>query len=424
MSNREFIYMTNNDDSREFPNGKKAPVISHGINDFDHIDNIYFSPALNNQPKHSSMLTDLGFDDVFIKRAKFYEVAHQAIMRTSLRRPDCIRAVTAIVSDKSTAEALARQFNGCHIGPINGYLKKVVGLSNTEKKSKSRFAKIVELNDLNSVVLKKHYESIAQENADLNVNHNPSWEKMSQISIDIGIGVQNPPNQTNLLDISLGVTYMSNIYQKSVVGIKENSPIEFVRMMKKIYTNHIISAKDESLLFNCVTYKTEESRALSNVDYASIVIVDIDDGDLSPEDFEEIFTKKVKHSFFMCNSFSRSIEKPNNYRVVFFINRVVTDEIYREIHLYLQAIIAQNGYITCSSVERDKLKSKNPNLKFSGIDLSKTHTASFFYLPCRVQSRLDYAFFKRGNLRDDAQLKRYAIDVNKVIKHTPPYSTE
>ena len=419
MSNREFIYMTNNDDSREFPNGKKAPVISHGINDFDHIDNIYFSPALNNQPKHSSMLTDLGFDDVFIKRAKFYEVAHQAIMRTSLRRPDCTRAVTAIVSDKSTAEALARQFNGCHIGPINGYLKKVVGLSNTEKKSKSRFAKIVELNDLNSVVLKKHYESIAQENADLGVNHNPSWEKMSHISIDIGIGVQNPPNQTNLLDISLGVTYMSNIYQKSVVGIKENSPIEFVRMMKKIYTNHIISAKDESLLFNCVTYKTEESRALSNVDYASIVIVDIDDGDLSPEDFEEIFTKKVKHSFFMCNSFSRSTEKPNNFRAVFFINQAVNDENYRAIHRYLQGIIAQNGYITCSTDQRNKLKSENSKLKFSGIDLSKTHTASFFYLPCKVQSRIDQAFFWRGNLKDDAQLKRYAINVEKVIQNTP-----
>ena len=121
----------------------------------------------------------------------------------------------------------------------------------------------------------------------------------------------------------------------------------------------------------------------------------------------------------MCNSFSRSTEKSNNFRAVFFINQVVNDEIYRDIHLYLQNIIAKYGYITCSKQDRNKLKSEDPELKFSGIDLSKTHTASFFYLPCKVQSRLDQAFFWRGNLKDDDQLKRYAIDVTKVIQNTP-----
>jgi hypothetical protein len=237
--------------------------------------------------------------------------------------------------------------------------------------------------------------------------------------IYIGINGQNIPKQPEFLDLSVGVTYMSNIYQKSVVGIKEKTPMDFVKAMKEIYTHHIISAKDESFLFNGVTYKTEQSRALSNVNYASIVVVDIDDGDLSPEVFRDIFTNKTKHSFFMCNSFSRSTEKSNNFRAVFFINQVVNDEIYRDIHLYLQNIIAKYGYITCSKQDRNKLKSEDPELKFSGIDLSKTHTASFFYLPCKVQSRLDQAFFWRGNLKDDDQLKRYAIDVTKVIQNTP-----
>jgi hypothetical protein len=427
MDNREFIYMTNNDDLRKFSHGTKASVISHGINYLDHIDNIYFSPALNNQPKHTRMLGEFGFDNEFIKRAMFHEVAHQAIMRTSLRRRDCTNPVTAIVSDKATAEAIARQFPGCYIGPINGCIKQVIGLSNTEKKAKSRLKSLIELRDLNSLVVHSQFEALELTNANATAvndsKYRSSWEKMSPTPIYIGISVQNIPKQPEFLDIALGVTYMSNIYQKSVAGIKENSPMAFVKAMKKIYTNHIISAKDENLLFNGVTYKTEESRALSNVDYASIVVVDIDDGDLSPEKFKEIFTKKVKHSFFMCNSFSRSIEKPNNYRAVFFINQVVNDEIYREIHLYLQEIIAQNGYITCSTDQRNKLKSENSKLKFSGIDLSKTHTASFFYLPCKVQSRIDQAFFTRCNLKDDAQLKRYAINVKKVIQNTPVKTT-
>ena len=36
-----------------------------------------------------------------------------------------------------------------------------------------------------------------------------------------------------------------------------------------------------------------------------------------------------------------------------------------------------------------------------------------------MQSRLDQAFFWRGNLKDDDQLKRYAIDVTKAIQNTP-----
>jgi hypothetical protein len=421
MGDQEFIYMTNNDDSREFTNGKKAPVISHGINEFDVIDNIYFSPALNNQPKHNQMLCELGIDDTFIKRAMFHEVAHQAIMRTSLRRRDCQNQVTAIVSDKATAEAIARQFTGCHIGAINGCIKKVIGLSNKEHKSKSRLQKLIETYDLNSLVMQRQSAELLLTNANAtnDSSYTSSWEKLSQNPIYIGINGQNIPKQPEFLDLSVGVTYMSNIYQKSVVGIKEKTPMDFVKAMKEIYTHHIISAKDESFLFNGVTYKTEQSRALSNVNYASIVVVDIDDGDLSPEVFRDIFTNKTKHSFFMCNSFSRSTEKSNNFRAVFFINQVVNDEIYRDIHLYLQNIIAKYGYITCSKQDRNKLKSEDPELKFSGIDLSKTHTASFFYLPCKVQSRLDQAFFWRGNLKDDDQLKRYAIDVTKVIQNTP-----
>ena len=418
MGDHKFIYMTNKDDLRTFNHGTSAPVISHGINHFDQIDHIYFSPALNNHPKHSQMLNDLGFDSDFIKRAMFHEVAHQAIMRTSLRRHDCQNPVTAIVSDKATAEAIARQFTGCQIGAINGCINKVIGLSNTEHKSKSRLAKLIELHDLNSLVMHSKTHILPSEDS-----NDTSCEKMSQYSIDIGINGQNTSKKFDFVDNSFGVTYMSSIYQKSVVGIKENSPMAFVKLMKEIYTNHIISVKDESFLFNGVTYKTEESRALSNVDYASIVVVDIDDGDLSPEKFKEIFTKKVKHSFFMCNSFSRSTEKPNNFRAVFFINEVVNDEIYRDIHQYIQDIIKKNGYITCSNDQRNKLKSENPKLKFSGIDLSKTHTASFFYVPCKVQSRLDQAFFTKCNLKDDAQLKRYAIDVKKVIQNTPVKTT-
>jgi hypothetical protein len=51
------------------------------------------------------------------------------------------------------------------------------------------------------------------------------------------------------------------------------------------------------------------------------------------------------------------------------------------------------------------------------MDLSKNHTASFFYIPCKVQDRLEWAFFWRCNLKDLTQLRRYAIDVENVIQY-------
>ena len=62
---------------------------------------------------------------------------------------------------------------------------------------------------------------------------------------------------------------------------------------------------------------------------------------------------------------------------------------------------------------------KNPDAKFSGIDLTKTHIASFFYLPCKVISRPEYAFFWRINVHDNDELIRYAIDPVKVLQYAP-----
>ena len=414
MADKPFIYMTNNNDATEFAKGIKAPVIAHGLNQYSHINSIYFSPALNNKPKHSKMLMDLGFDADFIKRAMSYEIAHQAIMRTSLRNPDSDAAVVAIVVDKGTAHSIAGLFPGCQVGPVAGCLKQVKAMTQTERNSKSRLQKLVALRELNSVVM-----DLA--NAVSNTNdEKDTWENLITKSPYIEISNQNRPD---FLDVSMGVSFMSSIYNKSLASMND-SPMDFVSTMQGIFNNHIIRQKDESILFNGVRYKTEQSRALDNVDYASLVVVDIDNGDLSPDEFYRIFTQLHKHSFFMCNSFSRSADKPNNYRAIFFIDQVVNDDIYRDIQAYLQRIIEQQGYITCWPKDRQEHLAKNPNAKFSGIDLSKNHTASFFYIPCKVQGREEWAFFKRGNLKDLAQLKRYAIKVEKVIQHQPEVVTK
>ena len=91
MQGLSYVYMSNKDSVVDFLTGTQIPVISHGINDYMDIDHIYFAPALNRQPMHSAMLNALGIDSIYITRASAHEIAHQGIMRTSMRDPDATR---------------------------------------------------------------------------------------------------------------------------------------------------------------------------------------------------------------------------------------------------------------------------------------------------------------------------------------------
>ena len=54
----------------------------------------------------------------------------------------------------------------------------------------------------------------------------------------------------------------------------------------------------------------------------------------------------------MMNSFSRSAERPNNFRAIFFIKDKVSDAAYREMHKYLQGILKDRGYISATKAQK------------------------------------------------------------------------
>ena len=57
---KPFLYVTNNDRKSQVleqaPGAKKMEVLSHGLNCYDGYHNIYFSAALNREPRHLGML--------------------------------------------------------------------------------------------------------------------------------------------------------------------------------------------------------------------------------------------------------------------------------------------------------------------------------------------------------------------------------
>ena len=86
----------------------KLPVVSHGLNRYENFSNIYFSAALNREPRHFTMLESLGFDADHVHVATAHEVLYQCVMRTSLRDPQATTPVRAIVPDEPSAKRLAQ----------------------------------------------------------------------------------------------------------------------------------------------------------------------------------------------------------------------------------------------------------------------------------------------------------------------------
>ena len=422
MQDLPYVYMSNKDSVIDFLTGTQIPVISHGINDYMDIDNIYFAPALNRQPMHIAMLNALGIDSVYITRASAHEIAHQGIMRTSMRDPDATKPVNAFVPDRATAEELARQFPNCSIKAIDGAIKKVKAVSNVDRKAKCRLNKLIAHLELNSTLQTAVNEvGLASDLAvklDAKIESNldtVSGEMVTNFIINEKCN-QNPLNPISPLNETIEVS-ITGSFNDPIIKSYPILVTDLIVFLKKYWTNNIITHKDKNKLFNTTSFTGESSRTLEDVAYASCVILDIDQGDLSPETFKSIFKEHHKHSMIMMNSFSRTQEQPNHYRALFFLKEKVSDDTYRLVHQYLQKIIADQGYITATKQQKDKILAKNPDAKFSGIDLSKTHTASLFYLPCKVEGHKESAFFWRCNVNDKAELLRYVIDPAKVLQY-------
>ena len=63
----------------DHPTATKLPVVSHGLNRYENFSNIYFSAALNREPRHFTMLESLGFDPDHVHASTAHEVLYQCV---------------------------------------------------------------------------------------------------------------------------------------------------------------------------------------------------------------------------------------------------------------------------------------------------------------------------------------------------------
>ena len=113
--------------------------------------------------------------------------------------------------------------------------------------------------------------------------------------------------------------------------VGELSIHDFVAFLKK-QASAFQDSKDDLTLFNSSVFEPPRgAEGYRRQDYfrrSSFLVLDFDNGELSPEQFIGIFWSKArrgqKRSFLICNSLSRSLQQPNRFRVIMFYKRPAT----------------------------------------------------------------------------------------------------
>jgi hypothetical protein len=123
----------------------KIPVVSQGLNRYEGFSNIYFSAALNREPRHFTMLESLGFDADHVHAATAHEVLYQCVMRTSLRDPQSTTPVRAIVPDEPSAKRLAHLVGTGEVRQLGSlYVPSPKALTPTQKDRRHEARKAID----------------------------------------------------------------------------------------------------------------------------------------------------------------------------------------------------------------------------------------------------------------------------------------
>jgi hypothetical protein len=151
-------------------------------------------------------------------------------------------------------------------------------------------------------------------------------------------------------------------------------------------------------------YRTKE-----NFLQSAFLVLDFDGGTLSPKAFIDIFWRKAtpsqKRSFVICNTFNRSPDNPNKFRVIMFYKRPAVSLL--EHKAVLNGIIQRleaNGFRVFD--EEGKFSLEQDSVRLDGQ--CDTGVLSY-YLPCQNQAYPESWFFRNFGTRQ-RELVLHAID--------------
>ena len=255
-----FLYVPNNGAKsaiEDEPNCTRLPVVCHGLNRFSGYHNVYCPIALNREPLHLHLLEQgFGLSKEVIHRATAQEAIYQIVSRTSLRLFDSTTMVHAIVPDHATARRLADLYGSKQVQQLGFVFNRPKPLTGAEKQRRYR----------------------------------ERWKAAN--SPDLVLASMEPPNEGDN-SLVMTVTQCGNQYAKSrrefsdhrltmsdlMAFLREQSRRKVTKKVEGLFNLSIFDPPEDA----------EDYRALEHFQSASGLVLDFDDGEISPQEFERIF---------------------------------------------------------------------------------------------------------------------------------------
>jgi hypothetical protein len=225
--------------------------------------------------------------------------------------------------------------------------------------------------------------------------------------------------QDDIASVPLEITFHlnKNAFRARDFTIGQYDLQDFVKFIRQ-QSGVPVDANDKLPLFNMTAFELREGetgyRRQANFGCAYGLVLDFDNGLLSPEEFERIFWHHAgplgKTSFIITNSFSRSPAKPNHYRVIVpFRNPCPTLDIFQLVHDSLVERIRVVASYEVSNI---------------GLDRQCRSGIQSFRVPCTNRDQREWAFFRTYGMttREFAKFAINPITYEEVkpIRHPQP----
>jgi len=363
------------------------PTISHGLNAYEDATTLVFMAALNRKPDAIRMLAALGLSMESIRRSTVYEILHQAVMRTNLRVADSTKPVRVIVPDRFSSDFLVDLFGTTNVKHIAAphYQVRAPALSGSQRKQRLKYKQAVD-----AIFAGQH----AERNS-ISSMRNRSRRNRSTAP---------PPANLPMLMLTLQKDRFAQVAAE--FRVLTGSAVELVDALKWCAST-VQTSKDKGELYQLTEFDPTRDprgyRRQKNFKASYGLILDFDNGSLSPAEFERLFWHGApthRWSFMICNSFSRSSSAPNKFRVVFpFAEPATSLMAYQIVYDGVVEVLTQAGIST----------------KEAELDSNCRSGTQAFFLPCTNQAEQEHAFFRSYGLASDEEFARHGLRPNNMI---------
>ena len=362
---------------------ERLPNKPHGLNSYADVNNIVVLSALNPAPDHFKFLETLGLTGANVRTATYHAAAYQSAMRTSIREPSNGERKTIVVPDRPLAEYLQERFPGSRLhrldaGIIEDAKPRKPGRPRKHQSNRERMAE-------QRAKEKEKRLQILNEQIALSLGHdNFGGGLRAEMGIRLITNIRTQP-----------LPVQGTLYRGKYSGLPSAyvaaADVDFFVGFLRAFHSRRIATKDDLRLISPAIFDparpgTTKSRGLENIVYLRHLWLDLEDGDLRPEELAALFPNV---RLVVTNSFHHKSDKPR-FRAVILTDRLLTAEAYELLFDNVAQKIEDAGYFI-NRLRKNHKTRRGANGR-SGLDWSKRTPTSLFYLPSRAADPRDSFF--------------------------------